>query len=112
MATLRICFQTTVVARHTSIGLYQPSKEERSVPLKALNRELDMPGSIDIACERAISPQRWTYRELAADIPLVLLHGEIHACSDARGRVIDGTAVGPGYIWISWRLLTWQRRTA
>ena len=71
-----------------------------------------MPGSIDIACERAISRQRETYRELAADIPLVLLHGEIHACGDVRGRVMDGTAVCPDHIWINGRLLTGLRRTA
>ena len=71
-----------------------------------------MPGSIDMACERTISRQRGTYCELAADIPLVLLHGEIHACGDARGRVMDGTTVCPGYIWINGRLLTGQRRTA
>ena len=71
-----------------------------------------MPGSIEMACERAISRQRGTYRELAADIPLVLLHGEIHACDDARGRVMDGTTVCPGHIWINGRLLTGQRRTA
>src|SRR5436305_12613108 len=106
MATLRICFQTTVVARHTSIGLYQPSKEERSVPLKALNCKLDMPGSIDIACERAIPCQRGTYRELAADIPLVLLHGDIHACGGVHARVMDGTAVCPDLIWINGGLLT------
>jgi hypothetical protein len=92
--------------------LHKPTKEERSVPLKALNRKLDMPGSIDIACERAIPCQRGTYFELAADIPLVLLHGEMHACVDARGRVIDDTTVCPGYIWINRRLLTRQRRTA
>jgi hypothetical protein len=91
--------------------LHKPTKEERSVPLKALNRKLDMPGSIDIACERAIPCQRGTYFELAADIPLVLLHGEIHACGEVRGRVMDGTAVCPGYIWINGPLLTGLRRT-
>src|SRR2546422_4590835 len=55
------------------------------------------------------SCQRGTYRELTTDIPLVLLHGEIHACDDARGRVMDGTTVCPGYIWINGRLLTGQR---
>src|SRR5439155_22319472 len=71
-----------------------------------------MPGRIDMACERAISCQRGTYRELAADIPLVLLHGEIHACGGVHGRVMDGTAVCPGHIWINGRLLTGLRRTA
>src|SRR5947209_4045035 len=71
-----------------------------------------MPGSIDMACERAISRQRETYRELATDIPLVLLHGEIHVCRGVHGRVMDGTAVCPGHIWINGRLLTGLRRTA
>src|ERR1700731_2064990 len=71
-----------------------------------------MPGSIDMACERAIPCQRGTYCELATDIPLVLLHGESHACGGVHGRVMDGTAVCPDHIWINGRLLTGLRRTA